>query len=358
MNNAMSESDDDDVATTIESLEPIAKLSKDLREAAKTMGKVEIRFLVDGYYALQDYRKAANNQVRAAEEAKEPASVLKYIAKQAKNLEGQIKGALDKWTMAQKIGAWCRSHVGIGPVITSGLLAHIDITKAPTAGHIYSFAGLNPEASWIGKEGSEKLVKEVVGSEKEVTEEFLQMLALKSHRNVNALRNQARDEETSKITRASLTAALAKRPWNANLKTLIWKMGDSFCKFHNHKDCFYGHLYAERKVQEVQRNTSGQFAETAKHTLEIKAIKDKDTRAKYESGLLPDGRIDLRARRYAEKIFLSHLHLVMYWDKFGKMPPVPFSFTKSGGDHAHYIAPPNLDMFAGLGEAVKQQYGV
>ncbi len=132
----------------VEHAAPVARLTRDLRKAAEKMGKAEIRFMVDGYYEIQNYRTASSNQVRTAKEAGEPAAILSYIADQARTLENQIRGALDRWTMAQKVGKWMRSHKGIGPVITAGMLAHIDIKKAPTAGHIYSFAGLNPNAKW------------------------------------------------------------------------------------------------------------------------------------------------------------------------------------------------------------------
>lgn len=270
--------------------ESVEKLSKDLRDAAYTMGTAEIRFLVDGYYEIQQYRTSSANQVRAAREAGEPARILEYLTKQAKSLEYQIKTALDRWSSHKTTGKWMRSHVGIGPIITSGMLAHFDITKAPTAGHFYSFAGLDPTKKW-GKG--------------------------------------------------------QKRPWNARLKVLCWKLGDSFVKFHNWEDCFYGKLYVKRKEIEVSKNGKGDFSELAKTTLEEKKFKDKKTRETYESGKLPDGRIELRARRWAVKIFLSHLHHAMYWDHFKKDPPVPYAFTKA--EHAHYIEPPNLDIVKSSG---------
>jgi hypothetical protein len=272
--------------TTLE-VESVQKLTRDLRKAALTMGPAEIRYLVDGYYSIQEYRKASRNQVRASKDAGEPGEIIGYIADQAETLEKQIKGALDKWSNHQKVGAWMRSHHGIGPVITSGMLAHFDIKKAPTVGHFWSFAGLDPTTKWEKKQ---------------------------------------------------------KRPWNARLKVLCWKLGDSFVKFHNDEKCFYGKLYSKRKLQEVERNEAGLFSDQAKRTLEEKNIKAKDTLKFYVAGKLPPGRIDLRARRWAVKIFLSHLHHAMYLAHFKKEPPVPFSFTKSGGDHAHYIEPPNLEL--------------
>jgi hypothetical protein len=102
----------------------------------------------------------------------------------------------------------------------------------------------------------------------------------------------------------------------------------------------YGHVYRARKEQEVAFNDEGRFADQAAKSLEDRKIKDKDLRACYEAGRLPAGRLDLRARRYAVKLFLSHLHHVMHEDRYDTPPPKPYILTQEGG-HAHYIPPPN-----------------
>ncbi len=285
-----------------EHLESVSRLSKDLRVAAQEMGKDEVRYLVDGYYAIQKYRVGAAAQIRASEKNEEPVAVLSYLASQAQILENQIKGALDRWSRHQAVGKWMRAQKGVGPVIASGLLSHIDITKAPTVGNVYSFAGLVPGQTW---------------------------------------------------------AKGQKRPWNAALKVLCWKLGTSFKRFNAFPGCFYGQLYAERKAQEVRNNDSGNFAAVAADTLEKKKFKKSETKDAYEAGKLPDGRLDLRAMRYPAKLFLSHMHTVMYWDHYGELPPVPFSFSMAGGKHSHYVFPPLLDEcgYNSLRLALMAQYG-
>ena len=149
---------------------------------------------------------------------------------------------------------------GIGPVIAAGLLAHIDIHKAPTVGNIWSFAGLNPDQKW--EKGQ-------------------------------------------------------KRPWNADLKTLCFKISDSFVKTSNSTKSFYGPIYRSRKVYETQKNELGEYADAAAQVLATKRITEPATKKTYESGKLPLGHVDMRARRYAVKFFLSHLHDVMTWFEFG-----------------------------------------
>lgn len=131
-----------------EVIEPIKRLTRDLATAAVTLSKKEARYLVDAYYQMQHNRITSNNQIRAMSESEEPHSVIQWLADQDTVLENQIKRALDKWTDSLHMGRYAKNICGIGPVISAGLLAHIDITKAPTAGHIWRFCGLDPTLKW------------------------------------------------------------------------------------------------------------------------------------------------------------------------------------------------------------------
>lgn len=375
----------------VDRMEAIDKLTNDLHEAAATMGKHEIRFLVDSYYVIQHDRTSTANQLKAAKEAGEPARILDWITSQASKLERNIKITLDKWTANRTAGIWCRSITGVGEVITAGLLSHIDITKAPTAGKIYSFAGLNPDANWLSRADANAMVKDIlsVTHTKTVTMDHIAEAAQRVHRSFAAVEKASRNKE-GKFTPASFAAGLAKRPYNAKLKTLCWKLGDSFVKFHSLCTCShwskahenedgacapkkkdgtpiececksftrkstYGDLWHKRKKQEVSNNQAGKFSETATATLEKKKIQDKATRERYESGMLPDGRVDLRARRIAVKIFLSHLHEVLYFLEYGKLTRAPYVFSKDPSGHSHYIPVPNQHLIPGFAEAKAQQ---
>lgn len=265
---------------------PIARLSKDLRESAALLTSDQARYLVDLYYQLQEDRIRSAHQVRQAGKAGEPAAITEWFAEQSRLLENDAKKALDVYSSAQEPGRWAKSITGIGPVLAAGLLAHIDIERAPTVGHIWSFAGLNPTSTWSKGE---------------------------------------------------------KRPWNARLKTLCWKIGESFVKVQNLDSDTYGKVYAERKALEIARNERGDFAEQARASLEGKNYgKDTTARASYELGQLPPARIHLRAERYAVKLFLAHFHHVAYESRFGEPPPKPYIIEHGG--HTHYIAPPNWPM--------------
>ena len=258
----------------------VVKLSKDLRQAATTISSTEARFLVDAYYQMQDRRIRSNNQLRQMPD--EPHEVLGWLAEQSTILENNVKGALDVYSKSHPIGERIRTVVGVGPVIAAGLLAHIDIHKAKTAGALWKYAGLDPSAQW--KKGQ-------------------------------------------------------KRPWNAALKVLCWKLGESFVKVSGNKNDVYGKIYKQRKELEAQRNESGEFAEQAKAKLEKFNIgKTTDAYKAYSIGKLPPAHIHARATRFAVKLFLSHLQEVWWKHEFHTDPPAPYAMVHQG--HAHKIEPP------------------
>jgi hypothetical protein len=281
--------------TDLEHLPSARRLSRDLIKATTTLSEQEARFLVDAYYLMQEDRKRANNQVRAMEA--EPHLLVGWLAEQSETLEGQIKRALDAYSDSHAVGQWLKSVFGIGPVIAAGLLAHIDITKCPTAGHIWRFAGYDPTTKW--EKGQ-------------------------------------------------------KRPWNAGLKTLCWKAGQSFMKFSNNDECVYGKVYRERKAYEIARNDRGDNAAVAASTLEARKFgKDTEAFKAYTIGKLPPGQIDARARRYAVKLFLSHLQLVWHWIHFRRVPAKPYALGHL--DHTHFIDPPNIELVEGLLPALRAE---
>ena len=110
-------------------LDPITRLTRDLREAASTLGRDEARLSVDAYYQIQGDPITSANQVRSLSKSEEPHMVVRWLMDQNQTLENQIKRALDRWT-DRGPGSVGKNHTGIGPVLSAGLAAHIDITKA------------------------------------------------------------------------------------------------------------------------------------------------------------------------------------------------------------------------------------
>ena len=262
---------------------PVRKLDRDMGQAANTLTATEARYLVDSYYGMQEGRIRANNQIRALTASGEPHESIAWLSTESRVLEESVKRALDAYSASHPVGSRMRTVVGVGPVISAGLLAHIDITRAPTAGAIWRYAGLDPTSEW--KKGQ-------------------------------------------------------KRPHNASLKTLCWKLGESFVKVCNHKDAVYGKLYQERKEVELAKNEAGAFADQAAAKLEKFNIgKTTDAYKAYSVGKLPPAHIHARAKRVAVKMFLSHLHQVWHEVEFGKTAPVPYVFEFADKEHVHKIEP-------------------
>jgi len=263
----------------------LVRLKRDLRaarEVAQELTVPQMRYLVDLYYSLQKMRVAVGNQAYALGRSGEPNGFIAWVGSNLHYLEDSLKDVMDRWTDRYEAGRWAKAQYGVGPVLAAGLLALIEPEHCITAGKVWRFAGLDPTAEW--REGE-------------------------------------------------------KRPWNARLKTICWRIGDSFVKFHNRPQCFYGQVYAARKRLEHERNEQGAFAAQAKAILEKKRIQDPRTRAAYLAGRLPDGQIELRARRYAVKLFLSHFAWVLYESTYGTPPPKPYAIAILG--HAHEITPPH-----------------
>lgn len=320
---------------------PLKQLRKDMKEAAKLLTKQEARFLVDYYYQQQEHRIATEAQVRTLKENGEPAAAMAVISEQTGGIEKNIRYFLDKYSANDPLGEWARAQVGIGPVLAAGLLAHIDITRAETAGHIWAFAGLDNRKVWLGKEKAEKIVSNVIVGGGTL-EDAMFAISSSSGTRIETIRRLAstdREGKPVKVTKATITAAGAKRPWNATLKVLCWKIGESFVKVSGNPDAFYGRIYAERKVLEQSRNAAGAFADAAAGALAAKKYRS-ETKAKaaYEAGILPDAHVHARAKRYAVKLFLAH-----FWETGRKLAglPVPLPYPIAQLGHAHLIAPPD-----------------
>jgi hypothetical protein len=266
---------------------PIPKAGKEVLLSAANLNAPEARLVVAEYYDAQERRKRADMQIRHLGDRKE-LPILEYSADAYALIEIQINKALLKYAESSAVGEWCLSHVGIGPVITAGLIAHLDITKARAASNFWSFAGLNPEQEW--KRGE-------------------------------------------------------KRPWNAALKQVCFHLGECVKRVSNHPDAYYGQLYKERKEELVQRNEAGGNAERAK----VFVTKSAEVKKTLAEGKLPAGNLDRQACNYVAKIFLSHLHGVMWWEAYKQPPPKPFAIEHLG--HTHLLEIPNTEMFPGFRDA-------
>lgn len=253
--------------------EALVKLTKDMKAASSTMTRSQARYLLSLYLTEQDKRKAADQKMAKMEEryAGEPHAVLDWYSENASAMEKQILSALEAYAESQSMGRWALEIPGIGPVVSVGLLAHIDIEKCPTVGHIWAFMGYDPTKKW--EKGG-------------------------------------------------------KRPHNAALKQIGYYAGESFVKCTKSP---YRKLYDDRKAYEQAKNEAGEYSALAEKVL---VDKPKHAQAKtYKEGKLPDGHIHSRCKRYAVKQFIADWWTQAYREHFKKEPPLPYPIAILG--HAH-----------------------
>lgn len=256
-----------------------ASIIRELR-VDRPLNKKEARFLVAMYYSMQEER--IRDYARAKEFDSSPTITL--MARSAELLELECKKSLDRFSDQHVIGQWLRRIDGIGPIMAAGLLAFIDITICETSSRLWNYAGLTPDS------------KPVKGQ---------------------------------------------KIHYNPQLRKLCYLIGESFIKVSGKETAMYGHIYKERKLYEQKKNENGDYADQAKKKLDTTKIgHDTDAYKWYSEGKLPPAHIHARARRYAVKIFLSHLHQRWYEYEFNKPAPLPFVHAILG--HHDFIVPPPL----------------
>jgi len=327
--------------------EPLVRLSRDLKRAARQLTARDARWLTDQYYIMQDARIRAASQQRTQAEQAEPHELIGWVFDTQKRFEAVLQGALGEFAASYRVGQWMQAQCGIGPILSAACLANLDIRKAPTVGHIWRFCGLDPGMKWLGKERAKELVERVVGKSSNLSEAMAEEIhAQTNHHVANIQAAWVKGIKTQKGLvkgRIGLLKFLSRRPWNARLKAiLVYRMGECFVKTQNNEASYYGRLYRIQKDALIMANDAGNFAAAAAEQLEEKKIgKQTECYKHLTAGHLPPAQIHARARRWAVKLFLSHLHHVMYWDYHEQDPPHPYIFERpENGDHRHLLCPP------------------
>lgn len=327
---------------------PLAKLSKDIKMAVTTLTNQEARFLVDQYYSMQKQRISNGLRAGALSKTGEPNLVFDHLGENFQLLEDRVKKALEEFAKSRYIGRWMMSVRGIGPVISAGIIAYIgDIRDAPTAGHLWAYAGLDPKKKWIGAAAAERIVKDAYQEVGGDLAEVARLVAEQTGASFERFLEQATREGNGKLTRTSIVKVGSRRPWNASFKKLMWLVSESFIKQPADK-CMYRRLYDERKRYEQEINVSGGYAEQAKRLLSEKNYdKTTETYKAMIQGRLSDGHIHARCKRYAAKIFLAHVHEVYWEHATGTEAPPPYilAYGESADglkQHVHKIDPPDF----------------
>lgn len=326
-------------------------LTKDLKKEIKSIknaSRQEIKCVVDNYYQVQKKRIALQGQIRALKQDSDDVNtdafcdILDWQLKTQSIQEKGLQDALKCICETSEVGRWLMSIKGIGPTLAAGLMAYFDVTNVEYATHFISYAGLNDNnRPWLGAEASKKIVEEVLGDSKVITNDHLVELAAKTKWSYKYLAENCskydKNGELKSRSKTDLIKAISKIPYNKDLKTLIYKIEEAFVKVSN-RGSLYGRLINERKALETRLNEEGHYKEQAEAILRSKNIgKDTDAYKAYSQGKLPKAHIQRRACRWAAKIFVSHVFEEMYRVEKGKKPEPFYVFTYMG--HKDYIEP-------------------
>lgn len=173
---------------------------------------------------------------------------------------------------------------------------------------------------------------------KEPSPEYMVTIAILTNRTYKNIFNGAVDRTKNgngRRTYDRLARFMNMPPYLKELKVLCFKIEDSFAKQIS-RGSLYGKLYKQRKEYELKKNDNGDYADIALRLAE--RTSKKDLKKFYlEEKKLTNKHIDRRARRWACKIFISHLFDAMYIDAYGRTPDLPTVFNS--GNHLDFIAP-------------------
>jgi hypothetical protein len=327
-------------------MESLLKLNKDLREAVKLFDIRQARYLIYSYFGFQRLRVRSSNQVAALTKTDEPNAVISWLETNGRYLENQIKSALELYGQQHRLCRWATSIHGIGPILSVGLFANIDLVKAHTASHIWRFCGLDPSEVWLGKEKAEILVN-ALAKEKEGMD-LIAAVAEKIHRKTDfVLRDclwQAKFQKRKEWNIEDLRKVASLCPHNQTMKVICWKIGESFNRTRRDPPdpkAFYGNMLAVWHADMNLANERGEYKERADKALADKKYTKVDCIKTLKAGKMPDGWILATAKRKAVKTFLFH-----YYQRGRELAGLPWvkPYSIAHKNHADFIdAPPMVE---------------
>lgn len=322
----------------------------DLSDLANRITKDEVSSLVSTYYTIQDQRIRTGNQLSRFQAQDKPAEAIEQMFSFFESMEERIKNLMEIWVTRtdNPVANWLYSICGIGPVLTAGWIANIDITRCRSSGAIMRYIGMEPTVKWhtdadkirivindvLDKQSKKKIDYDVIV---EVCSTIGHSLPLTE----NFLTNVKKYEDYSKVKRDDLISAIKLCPFNQDMRKLAWKTWQSFMKVQNSSKDTYGKLIAQRKAWENEKNERLEYKELAEEGAK-RVGSSTDAFKYYSEGKLPPAHILMRSGRFCIKIFVSHLHAMLYWHHYNALPPRPYAMAIL--NHKSYIKIPNVDI--------------
>lgn len=349
--------DNEENGYTFEVLD-IVKMNRDVKKSfIQVPSKEEARFLMDIYYQMQARRIALEGQLRSLQQgvdtdveennqSSKNKTFMEWYLYNTKQMEDQIKAALDIFSDNHYLSRWAKKNIGIGPVISTCLTAQLELKKnedgscSMHAGNWWSYCGLNNNnRPWIGRVESAKILDQCIkDNDGKLDDQTVWALAAKSGWSIEHF-SDCKSESTGNWSKEKLEKKASMIPYNKNLKLVMYKIGHSFTMVKNKGGSLYGRLLKERLDYENRKNENGDYANQATEILAKKNIgKNTDAYKAYSQGKLPPAHIIQRCERYVTKLFISHLFEAAYYNEYGEMPPQPYVLKFCEG-HVDYIGP-------------------
>lgn len=292
--------------------------TKDIRSAAIDMSNREARFMVEDFYRWVGLAQSSRDHRRILDKENLVNDSIGFMTKQIRNMRDQYRDILDIWSEQFPSAKWAKSIRGVGPVISAGLAAYVDIDKCHNISSLWKYAGQTPNSRPMTLIELDVLIQQAMDQYgRDITEDHVIWIAQQVGKDEEKLLAFSKSKYRG-LTWSKFTRAIRYPTYNKMLKRIMTSTGNCFIKHPS----LYHDLYMARKHKEIAANALGQYEKVARTQFE-RFNYQPGTYAydAYSTGKLPESHIIARAKRHAVKIFLAHYYMVTYYLKYEEMPP-------------------------------------
>lgn len=308
------------------------------------LSHAEARRLVKLYHRERKDRRFLDNELKyLVGRGPNLEAIFRHYKTFHKSAENRVRNALDIWTDQHVPSRWIKTIPYMASYLAAEFYSRLDIRKCPHPYNWIRFCGQDPTVRWIWR------WREVIPIMQEAEKRFvhpdnedaIEWLARKSGRSYNSLINNARvtyeGRYKGQITWNSLARAFRKPPYVPALRRACFLTGRLFkVRSTRDPDHYYGQILIKRREYEEELNESGAYS----HVAEEKLSRLPRENSIWKSGKLAPKHLDRKARRWATKLFLIHLHQVAYYEAYGIMPEkIPMLFALYGGKGPELLCP-------------------
>lgn len=293
--------------------------SKNVLASAVDMSRREARFMVEDYLRWKKLYMSHLDHLSLLKKEHLPTDCMDFLTRSAKKFRMFYTEFLGIWAQNFPASKWAMTKInGISGYTAGALAAFIDVEKTKNVSSVWKFAGQTPRS----RPPNRKIIYAVTcEAERQLggpvaTEDHVRFIAKRLGLNPENVLLFCKKQ--GEITWKNLIGACKHPLYNPTLKQVCTAIGHLFII----KPSFYQDLYRYRYHWEKDLNETGRYAKKAKMQLESYDYKPHTLAYKaYTKGMLPDGHIRNRAKRWSVKVFLSHYYQIDYYTRYGELPP-------------------------------------